>query len=558
MQFCSLPGMPKRGRVLHHTGVCPGSGLETIESMRRRLCPSAGPTLPPRPPAPPMPSGTTGAGIPASSSVAAVPTRRDAPVVRNLQRGSVPATVASLELYGADALMQDLVRDKDAKSCIAPGNSHLKLWAHFHGIVYPTQPPPVWPITVESLQRVASLFKGGGYRSYENYRDAAKRRHIELGHYWTQQLDHTNKWVTRSVLRGIGPARQSCPFHFKRLVNLPRNMQPLVPDGPQCPIHMALLGCLFLLREIEASTAYLSAISFNTQDLEVSWQLPSSKTDHLALGTVRTLPCLCDLTDFACPYHVALEVKQWHAAQPGYSVDREVPLFPTRSGLHPAKARVVDTFEVIGTMTGLPLRSPAGMRLFGGHTTRVTGSREYAARGMEVNKVRILARHSGDMILRYVQDTPLRKLRGDLGLTGSRPGLSTALPFGPAATGQSTARMRERLRKLEAELVRMQAEIQRQACEVVGIATGFARTDQRVFIQNTTTKAIHYAIANNSRSTVCGWAFKAANRGGKSYRVVPNLVNMPGHLLCEHCLLTERLISLGTNCTAHDISGDER
>ncbi len=79
---------------------------------------------------------------------------------------------------------------------------------------------------------------------------------------------------------------------------------------------------------------------------------------------------------------------------------------------------------------------------------------------MEVNKIRILARHSGDQILRYVQDTPLRTLRVDLGLTGSRPGTATSLPFGPAATGQSTARMRERLRKLEAEMVRMQAEIQ--------------------------------------------------------------------------------------------------
>ena len=107
-------------------------------------------------------------------------------------------------------------------------------------------------------------------------------------------------------------------------------------------------------------------------------------------------------------------------------------------------------------------------------------------------------------------------------------------------------------------MTHMQAEIQRQACEVVGIATGFARTDQRVFIQNTVTKAVHYAIANNSRTTVCGWPFKAARRGGKAYRVVPNLVNMPGHLLCEHCLLTERLISLGTSCTSHDISGDER
>ena len=115
----SLPGMPKRGRAQHHIGVCPGSGLETMQSLRQRLCPSAGPAPPPRPLAPSMPSGTNGASVPASSSVAALLNRRDAPVVRNLHRGSVAAAVAGLELHGADALVQDLVRDRVAKTSIA-------------------------------------------------------------------------------------------------------------------------------------------------------------------------------------------------------------------------------------------------------------------------------------------------------------------------------------------------------------------------------------------------------------------------------------------------------
>ena len=106
-------------------------------------------------------------------------------------------------------------------------------------------------------------------------------------------------------------------------------------------------------------------------------------------------------------------------------------------------------------------------------------------------------------------------------------------------------------------MARLQTELQNQARDVVGLATGFARTDQRVFIQNTKTSAVHYAVANDSRSTVCGWPFKSAQRGGKSYRVVPNLIDMPGHLLCEHCLLTERLIALGTSCKSHELSGDE-
>ena len=62
-----------------------------------------------------------------------------------------------------------------------------------------------------------------------------------------------------------------------------------------------------------------------------------------------------------------------------------------------------------------------GLRLFGGHTPRVTGAQVLAAVGIEVNTIRILARHSGEAILRYVAEAPLRSLRADLGL-GSLPG----------------------------------------------------------------------------------------------------------------------------------------
>ena len=106
-------------------------------------------------------------------------------------------------------------------------------------------------------------------------------------------------------------------------------------------------------------------------------------------------------------------------------------------------------------------------------------------------------------------------------------------------------------------MARMQAEIQAQASDLVGIATGFARPDSRVFIQNLDTAAIHYAVSNDNRGTVCGWPYTAKKRGGKGYRVVPDLVGIPGHLMCEHCLKTERLIAIRSSNPAHVLSGDE-
>ena len=74
---------------------------------------------------------------------------------------------------------------------------------------------------------------------------------IESGHDWEQLLEHTSAWVTRSVLRGIVPARPSCTFASEKLSQLPRQAAPLVVMGPHNPVHMALLASIYLLREAE-------------------------------------------------------------------------------------------------------------------------------------------------------------------------------------------------------------------------------------------------------------------------------------------------------------------
>ena len=131
------------------------------------------------------------------------------------------------------------------------------------------------------------LFKSGGYRSYPNYASAAKSLHIDKGHYWSQLLDHTSRWVSRSVLRGIGPARQSCTFHFTRLCRLARSTTPLVNGGPFNPIVFTILASIYMLREIEASTAMVGSWTLSDEPQELVWLLPASKTDHLALGVRR-------------------------------------------------------------------------------------------------------------------------------------------------------------------------------------------------------------------------------------------------------------------------------
>ena len=203
---------------------------------------------------------------------------------------------------------------------------------------------------------------------------AMKPLHIEAEHPWTDLLAHTVTWVSRGVERGRGPARQSCSFEFQKLVKLHRAPNPIVAGGPQQPMHLAILASLFLLNEIEASTSLTDTWTFDHSRCELSWELPAFKTDRLAFGVTRKLGCFCGTAIEACPYHLACEHLDWLKAQPTYHADRPSTLFPTTDCLAATAANVVETFEEIGLLTGMPLLSIEGIRLFGGHTPRVTGS----------------------------------------------------------------------------------------------------------------------------------------------------------------------------------------
>jgi hypothetical protein len=111
----------------------------------------------------------------------------------------------------------------------------------------------------------------------------------------------------------------------------------------------------------------------------VTWHLTASKTDYLALGTSRSWGCLCGVPKLACPYHLALEHLQWLKSSGHFANGLESPLFPTLDGGVASKASVVDTFELIGVRLGQRTHDKSGLRLFGGHSPRVTGAQLFAA-----------------------------------------------------------------------------------------------------------------------------------------------------------------------------------
>ena len=58
---------------------------------------------------------------------------------------------------------------------------------------------------------------------------------------------------------------------------------PVPADGPQHPVRLAMFATGFLLREVEACTAVLSAWTLDHDEQELSWKMFGSKSDHMAL-----------------------------------------------------------------------------------------------------------------------------------------------------------------------------------------------------------------------------------------------------------------------------------
>ena len=126
----------------------------------------------------------------------------------------------------------------------------------------------------------------------------------------------------------------------------------------------------------------------------------------------------------------------------------------------------------------------------------------------------------------------------------------------PRNESPGTAALRNRIAKLERAIDVLRDAVTSQAQDMVAVATGFARTDDRLFIQNLSTAKVHVARPVDGGRTLCGWRHDTATRqNGVKTRPLQNLVNIPGTMMCDVCLKTEKLIAMGG--LDAELSGDE-
>jgi hypothetical protein len=299
-------------------------------------------------------------------------------------------------------------------------------------------------------------------------------------------------------------------------------MAEVTRDGaPVYPKEALLLGSFWILREIELAWATLSDITLNDTDSIAVWSLPVSKTDARAKACTRSWGCLCSsLSPGLCPFHVMKEyifnIKDYFE-KININVQDDMPLFPDLHGRVSRKQGLVQAIEGVLQCTGEPLVDSSGRRRFGGHSMRVSGSRFWASKGLEIFKIQIFARWGSSIVLRYVAHVPIANLTGDV---AGEPTGSCDPPR------QSVVALLEKhISDAQQQITSLRAEIDR-----------IGQSLNPSFVQNSQSKAWHKVLVaglpHHPRSlrTYCGWPF------GLSSHLLSSCGPRAGVTVCRKCM----------------------
>ena len=78
------------------------------------------------------------------------------------------------------------------------------------------------------------------------------------------------------------------------------------------------------------------------------------------------------------------------------------------------------------------------------------------------------------------------------------------------------------------------------------------------------TATIHRARTNDDSRTLCGWNYRGATFRARRtdtsgvYRELNGIATIPGHMMCDRCLPTERAVALNKDIIHDEVSADEK
>ena len=352
----------------------------------------------------------------AEASMAAIPGpvlvhpfRPDAPIRKPYGRGSE----ASLDRIEEDEqALADITGAELARTTIPPVNARWAWWTR-RCMARGWDP---YNITPRHLSIAGALLLKGKYRSGKAYLSEIRKRFIENGGRWTQQLELRQKNLNRGLGRGLGPARQPDGIPLELLLDASYEHLSSLQKSvwPAAGIAVITICCAWLLRELESSGAALADVTLHEGSGGscgwVEWNLPASKTDPTARGATRSLRCACPST--LCPAKamrtvVTISELVRQALSPVPEAENH-PLICTDEGQAMTKEQMVTFYREIAKASGI-----WNLRITG-HSCRITGAQRMALAGHPVWTIQVFGRWGSAAVLGYVREALLGHQGGEL------------------------------------------------------------------------------------------------------------------------------------------------
>lgn len=318
------------------------------------------------------------------------------PLYQNGQRASFTLALVAAQPNNRKRALDDLDGDILARSTEPAQLSRVRT---YRAICAAWGVAP-FPLSVENIRCSAASFKAGGYRSAGLYLQAAVNHQLRfLREPLHPLLRATIKDVVRSVKRGLGPSRLKEGFDVFSLASVVDADDTASFDfkRPSHLVDVCIIGCWFMLREIELAGAYRQHLTIEAD--EVRLLIPVHKTAAAGSLTSRALRCPCRTIGHGlCPWHAAERHLIRLNMMENSRSSTPMPLMPDRSGNVVTKAAFVEALRDLLTAAGVSVYifSDGGQQIprFGGHAMRVSGAMMLANAQVPLCLIQMLGRWS--------------------------------------------------------------------------------------------------------------------------------------------------------------------
>ena len=136
------------------------------------------------------------------------------------------------------------------------------------------------------------------------------------------------------------------------------------------------------------------------------------------------------------------------------------------------------------------------------------------------------------------------------------------MPFAAVGKGVDTASRRQ-MQTLTQALSRLEALVEEQSAEMAIIRADAVKYVAPQYVRHSVIATVHKLRRDDASRTLCGICitgatFRARRQdASKVYQPIDKIDDVPGLLLCDRCLKTERLAALEKEFIDAALSGDE-